>query len=251
MDAVSPILVERAREPQGLKNMWVLSLVVHGVATALLLLLPAPSIEDDPLKNTMTISLNGAIGVRNGGMTSMASRTAEAAPNPEKAPEAPPASKPPEMVLPTKREPLKPAPSKAPTDAKARPMPKAAVATQGDARVETHTTGLGFGLATGGGGGTSGTLDVSDFCCPDYISTMQTLIIRNWDQNQSVAGQSRIQFTVQRDGRLTDIRMVQSSGYFALDRAAQSAIAMTRLPPLPAQFPNQTLTVLFNFNYQR
>ena len=51
MDAVSPILVERAREPQGLRNMWILSLVVHGVATVMLLMMPTPSLEDDSLKN--------------------------------------------------------------------------------------------------------------------------------------------------------------------------------------------------------
>ena len=31
MDAVSPILIERAQEPQGLRNMVVVSLVVHAV----------------------------------------------------------------------------------------------------------------------------------------------------------------------------------------------------------------------------
>lgn len=251
MDAVSPILAERAREPQGLRNMWILSLVVHGVATAMLLMMPAPSLEDDSLKNAMTISLGGAQGVRTGGMTNMSDRTAEASPAPEKAPPAPPAAKVPEMVLPTKKEPLKPTPSKAQNDAKARPMPKAAEASQGDARIETGTRGAGFGLSTGGGGAT-GFLDVANFCCPDYLSTMISLIQRNWSSKQNVAGLTRIKYTIQRDGRLTDIQLEQSSGYFALDQAAQRAIVLTRqLPPLPAQFPEPTLTVHLNFPYER
>ena len=252
MDAVSPILVERAREPQGLKNMWVLSLVVHGVAAALLLLMPAPSIEDDPLKNAMTISLGGAPGVHNGGMTQVSARTTEASPNPEKAPEAPPAAKAPEMVLPTKKELPKPAATKAPADSKARPVPKALEATQGDARIETGARGAGFGLATGGGTGASGYLDVANFCCPDYLSTMIQLIQRNWNAKQNVTGITRIKYTIQRDGRLTDIQLEQSSGYFALDQTAQRALILTRqLPPLPAQFPESTLTVHLNFSYER
>jgi TonB family protein len=252
VDAVSPILVERAREPQGLRNMWILSLVVHGVATTMLLMMPTPSLEDDSLKNAMTISLGGAPGVRNGGMTNVSGRTAEASPNPEKAPLAPPASKPPEMVLPTKKEPLKPAPAKAPVDTKARPVPKALEATQGDARIDTGARGAGFGLTTGGGAGATGYLDVANFCCPEYLSTMIQLIQRNWNAKQNVAGITRIKYTIQRDGRLTDIQLEQSSGYFALDQTAQRALILTRqLPPLPAQFPESTLTVHLNFSYER
>jgi TonB family protein len=67
-----------------------------------------------------------------------------------------------------------------------------------------------------------------------------------------VAGLTRIKYTIQRDGRLTDIQLEQSSGYFALDQAAQRAIVLTRqLPPLPAQFPEPTLTVHLNFPYER
>jgi TonB family protein len=245
VDAVSPILAERAREPRGLRNMWMLSLVVHGVAAAMLLMMPAPSPEDDSLKNVMTISLGGAPGERTGGMTNIAARTAEASPAAEKAPPAPPAAKAPEMVLPTKKEPLKPTPSKA------RPVPKALEATQGDARIETTAKGAGFGLSTGGSGAT-GYLDVANFCCPDYLSTMIQLIQRNWNGKQNVAGITRIKYTIQRDGRLTDVQLEQSSGYFALDQAAQRALILTRqLPPLPAQFPESTLTVHLNFSYER
>ena len=251
MDAVTPILVERAREPRGLRNMVVLSLIVHAVATAMLLMMPAPSMQDDSLKNAMTISLGGAPGPRNGGMTNMSARAAEAAPQATKIPDAPAATKVPEMVLPTKKEPLKPTPSKASTGARARTVPKAAEATQGDARIDTRAKGVGFGLTTGGGGAT-GFLDVANFCCPDYLATMIQLIQRNWDSKQNVSGLTRIKYTIQRDGRLTDVQLEQSSGYFALDQTAQRAIVLTRqLPPLPAQFPEPTLTVHLNFPYER
>jgi TonB family protein len=48
------------------------------------------------------------------------------------------------------------------------------------------------------------------------------------------------------------VQLEQSSGYFALDQAAQRALLSTRqLPPLPAQFPETTLTVHLNFSYER
>jgi TonB family protein len=183
-------------------------------------------------------------------MTNMRARTAEASPAPEKAPPAPPAAKVPEMVLPTKKEPLKPTPSKG-TEARVKPVPKALEATQGDARIETSARGAGFGLSTGGSGAT-GYLDVANFCCPEYLSTMIQLIQRNWNGKQNVPGITRIKYTIQRDGRLTDVQLEQSSGYFALDQAAQRALLSTRqLPPLPAQFPETTLTVHLNFSYER
>ena len=60
MDAVSPILVDRAREPQGLRTTVVVSLVVHGVV-ALILLFGPPLVPIDTTPHTvMTISLGGA-----------------------------------------------------------------------------------------------------------------------------------------------------------------------------------------------
>ncbi len=64
MDAVSPILVDRAREPQGLRMTVVVSLVVHGVV-ALILLFGPPLVPVDTTPQTvMTISLGGATGPR-------------------------------------------------------------------------------------------------------------------------------------------------------------------------------------------
>ena len=39
--------------------------------------------------------------------------------------------------------------------------------------------------------------------------------------------------------------------FVALDYAAQRALLLTRLPELPAQFPNPSLTVHVTFQYQR
>ena len=61
-----------------------------------------------------------------------------------------------------------------------------------------------------------------------------------------------MKFTIQRDGTLTDVAVEQSSGNRALDLAASARCCLTRqLPPLPAAYPNPTLTVHLTFEYQR
>jgi TonB family protein len=254
MDAVSPILVDRAREPEGLRRMITISLAVHVVATAVLLFMPAPMLRDDTPKEVMTISLGGPPGPRQGGMTTMGGQAKEAAPLTSKPIEAPAASKAPEMILPknvTRPEKSRPTPKQAETSSRTRPAPTATEAQTGTTALDTGAKGAGFGL-TSGGGGTSGYLDVQNFCCPDYLTTMIQLIQQNWSGKQSVAGQTLMKFTIQRDGRLTNVQMERSSGYFALDQTSQRALLLTRqLPPLPQAFTEPTLTVHLNFQYER
>lgn len=253
MDAVSPILIERAQEPQGLRNMVVVSLVVHAVVATLIVVSPRPSLQAPP-STVMTISLSAG-QVNSGGLTPMSGRAAEAArPDEKPTPVAAPAPKPAEMVMPTSKAkaPPKVTQKKAPDDAKGKLVPKAAEASRGDARVDTGLKTTGFGLSTGGGGGTSGYLDVQNFCCPDYLATMIQLIQRNWNGRQSTPGSTLMKFTIQRDGRLTDVELERSSGYFALDQTAQRSLLVTRqLPPLPGAFPEPSLTVHLTFQYER
>jgi TonB family protein len=251
MDAVTPILVDRSREPQGLRTMIALSLVAHALLMVAILVMPRPGIRDTAPREVMTISLGGAPGPRNGGMTPMSGAPREAASEPKPVPAAPPAPKPPEMVMPRKdAKPPKAVSKSAPDNAHGRTVAKAVEATTGDARVDTGAKGPGFGLTTGGGG-TGGYLDVANFCCPEYLGTMLQLIQRNWSSKQQVPGETLVKFTIQRDGRLTDIQLERSSGYFVLDQTAQRALVVTRqLPPLPTAFTEPTLTVHLIFRYE-
>ena len=111
--------------------------------------------------------------------------------------------------------------------------------------------GQGFGLSTGGGPGSGSSLDVDDFCCPGYLSTMIDTIRRGWNQSQGASGQCVIKFTIQRDGQIVNPSIEKSSGLDLLNFAALRAVLTTKtLPPLPAEFPNPTLTVHLNFQYQ-
>jgi TonB family protein len=81
---------------------------------------------------------------------------------------------------------------------------------------------------------------------------MVNRIRANWNQQAEVAGVVIILFTIQRDGSLTNATVEKSSNYTTLDISALRAVMATRqLTPLPAGFPNPSLTVHLNFNYTR
>ena len=116
---------------------------------------------------------------------------------------------------------------------------------------QTAGKGQGFGLSAGGGG-TGGYLDVANLCCPDNLATMIELINRNWNSKQGAEGSSLVKFVSERDGQITNVQVERSSGVAALDYFSQRSLALTRqLPPLPAAYTGERLTVHLSMDYVR
>jgi TonB family protein len=257
-EAVSDILQQRARPHGGLARTLPVSIGGHLLLLMTLALLPHDWHEPVESRTVMTISLGGTPGPRTGGMTAIGGRAVQevAPPQTKPQPPAPPAPKPPEMVLPQEKARARTTPPPKVTrpadQARARRPAFGTEIQEGNARAETGARGNNFGLTTGGGSGTGGYLDVGNFCCPEYLSTMLELIQHNWNGQQSVSGQAQVKFTIRRDGTLVNIELEKPSGYFALDREAQRAVLVTKkLPALPRQFPEDHLTVHLIFQYQR
>jgi TonB family protein len=263
---VTDLLRDRSQETSGFQRMMALSIAVHALFFAAFFVAPDAWLSQgatEPPPSIMTISLNGGGDEpRNGGLTAMGGRPVQLQTPPEevKRPEAvrPPAAKAPEMTLPTPG--ARPARAsstavkQAPDEARGRTPTKGADASAGSTTAVTGARGQGFGLSTGGGPGTGVTLDVGDFCCPEYLATMIDRIKANWNPRQSASAQTfvKIKFTIRRDGIIQDPSVETSSGYPLLDFEAQRAVTFTRqLPALPGAFPNATLTVHLNFEYQR
>jgi TonB family protein len=253
MTEVTDVLVARMREPDALGRTLGWSAGAHLALVIFLVFMPQSwlgHIDEGP-RTVMTISLGGAPGPRAGGMTPMGGRTIqETAVEPPKV-ETAPAPKPPPMTLPTKNQRIQPRPKRAAQDATARKPTTGDVPREGSTRTETGARGQGFGLTTGGGGGTGATLDVGNFCCPEYLEQMMQLIQRNWSSNQSLTGTTVMKFTIERSGTINNVQIERPSGFVALDLAAQRALLLTRLPELPVAFPNPTLTVHMRFEYQQ
>jgi protein TonB len=258
MEPVTSVLIERSHDSEGLRKMVGVSLILHvlaGVAIfAAPLLWPSPQAQD--VTPIMTISLgSGAPGPMTGGANPMAGRPVQTT-EPAKKPEAvrPPAERTPEMTLPVpKGKPLPKTPPKTEVEEGRGHTPaRGAEVRPGSAFGETGAQGAGFGLSTGGVGGGGSYLDVSNFCCPDYLTMMIARIQSNWTAQQGIEADVMIKFTVERDGTLADIAVEQSSNYFSLDTTAQRAVARTaKLPPLPAAYTGDQLTVHLKFEYRR
>src|SRR5690606_21407391 len=118
------------------------------------------------------------------------------------------------------------------------------------ARVDTGAITAGDGLSLGSSG-TGGETNLANFCCPQYIQAMSAAIRRTWKQQQGVAGMNVVRFTIERDGRVTDVQLVQPSGIYALDRASQAAMLNARMPALPAEFTEPRLIVRLEFEYKQ
>jgi len=263
MSDVTDVLRDRMQTPAGLQRMLTVSVAVHLALAAALLFSPNGLLKRrsaaPPI--VMTISLGGGgVGPENGGMTTMGGRPVQTAVPPEELPKRepvrPPAAKAPDMTVPLPNsKPVKAAPAprvkQAPDDARGRTPTRGAQTSAGSTVADTGVRGQGFGLSTGGGVGSGSSLDVADFCCPEYITTMIVRIRSAWNQNQGAAGQTLVKFTIQRDGSIQNVAVERASGTTPLDIAAMRAVLQTKsLPPLPDAFPNPTLTVHLNFQYQ-
>lgn len=91
----------------------------------------------------------------------------------------------------------------------------------------------------------------------EYAQSMVNRIRVNWYNNMpqliqtGMKGEVTIRFTIHRDGQITDITILSSSGRPPYDFAAKKAIELSSpLNPLPADFPNATerVTCMFFYN---
>jgi periplasmic protein TonB len=270
MEAVTAVLVDRARESRGLSRMLAGSVALHAIVVAAAVVGPgrwlAGTVSTAP-RVVMNVSLGGAgRGPDVGGANPLGGRpvqqVAAVAPSARPEPMRPPAAKTPAMTLPApaaakkpraklaKAEPPPPEVKAAPEGATGRTPIKGPEEKFGSSFADTGVSGLGLGLATGGAG-TGSSLDVGDFCCPEYLGIMARRIKENWDLRQGVSATTVMRFTILRDGRITDIGVEQSAGY-VLDLTAQRALQRVRqLPALPPAYTSPTLTVYLKFEYLR
>jgi TonB family protein len=255
MDAVSEVLIARADKGDGLLSLVGASALAHVVLVGVFVFVPAAwfGARTEPPETIMLVSLGGPLGPNDGGLETIGRQTFQALSETKKAiePVRPPSAKAPEMVAPTKLPPRKNPPPK--VDAKDPRGAKPTVGKeiqQGTSIAKSNATGMGFGLSSGGGGG-GGHLEVANFCCPEYLQTMAASVKSNWSSQQGAPGRVHLRFVIQRDGRIVDITVEESSGVEALDLYARRALILTKLPPLPSGYDQPALAVHLYFDYTR
>jgi TonB family protein len=86
-----------------------------------------------------------------------------------------------------------------------------------------------------------------------WINHFKNEVYRNWIVPQAAAlgfrGHVDLEFTVERDGAISAIRMLKPSGTVSLDRAAENALRGARLLPLPQDFAPLRVTIQVTFFY--
>ena len=93
----------------------------------------------------------------------------------------------------------------------------------------------------------------------DYAQSMVSRIRVNWYANMpqiirtGMKGVVTIRFTIHRDGRISDVTILQTSGVPPYDQAAKKAIELSSpLKPLPRDFPKpyERVTAMFYYNME-
>ena len=69
------------------------------------------------------------------------------------------------------------------------------------------------------------------------------------DPEQDGVGHVDLEFTVERDGSVTGLKLVKSIGNAALDKASANAILAGRFLPLPSDFAPPRVTMQVSFYY--
>ncbi|HVF62147.1 MAG TPA: TonB family protein [Thermoanaerobaculia bacterium] len=258
--AVDRVLAQRARR-QG-SAPWLAALAaaagLHVLATALFLFLPrvfhqpAPPMEFVPV----TILPAAALGVPN------PRRAAPPPPEPEPAAEEAPAE--PEPAPPDEELPALPAPEpEEPPKRPAREAPAQEPETAPPARRPPGEPGREEGSERGTGesgerrgspgGSRSGTTAFGseivgvdpDFTYGYYLDRLLSLIEAQWQRPSVGDGvEAMIAFTIERDGRVSELEVAKSSGMNAFDLAALRAVQNAApFPRLPASYRKQALGV--------
>lgn len=258
MDAVTIVLLDRARETEAISRTVVLSLAAHAILIAAVVLVSGRFSAPPDDAHVMTISFAGAPGPLQGRSAESAKAVQQVAPpNAKPQTEAPPALAKPEMVEPVKKAPpkpkavAKPEPQKETQQLHGRTPTQGAEVTKGIARTETNSSAqTSTGLGTGGGTG-GATTDYADFCCPEYLQTLSQIIHGNWQQHQGMDGSNVVKFTILRDGTVTNVSIEQTTNQY-LNLASLRALQVTpKLPPLPAAFTGDRLTIHLELDYKR
>lgn len=85
-----------------------------------------------------------------------------------------------------------------------------------------------------------------------YAQIVRDLIARQWSTNgldgASERAPAMVSFDIMRDGSIRNVRVVQSSGNPNIDTTAERAVYQAKLPALPPQVSDNSLSAQFSFS---
>ncbi len=98
-------------------------------------------------------------------------------------------------------------------------------------------------------------LQAVGFKYASYFSKFKRLIENNWNYPRPAAlrgeeGSVRVRFSILKDGTITDIKFLNSSGYPQLDREVKRVLTEIKGYPLPESWKKDRIKIEGNFVYQ-
>ncbi len=246
--ALESVLQKRSSQLAGRldrKRSVLLSAILHLFLLSSLILVPILTHkEPEPIEFTpITIVPVQALGVE---------EPVAAAPRAE----PPPKPKPEPVVSesePDPQQPVLPSPEKKPVTQPERtpqPAPAAEPSRQEsgsgqEALGQRQGSARGSSLGTSAFGAAVGGLDNPDFVYGYYVDQMLAMIGSQWKRPPLGADiEAIIHFRIHSDGHISDVRVLQSSGYNSYDLAGLRAIQLAApFPKLPQSFRHKSLGV--------
>lgn len=111
------------------------------------------------------------------------------------------------------------------------------------------------GLEGGAGGGKYIPLDSNDPDLGPYLAYLKERIKKFWDTPEgagTLKGDVGLAFTVERDGRVSQVRVVTSSGYHILDQEVLDAVhRASPFRPIPEEIRDKMLPLIGTFSYNK
>jgi len=93
------------------------------------------------------------------------------------------------------------------------------------------------------------TLEGRPFQFPWYLEEIYRKVARNWRPPSTASLKATVHFRIERNGRVSDAEVHESSGNFLFDQAALRAVeASNPMPPLPGEYGGDWLGVFFDFD---
>ena len=115
---------------------------------------------------------------------------------------------------------------------------------------DSSGVGVGFGPDGYRGGGSG----AGNFPYQWYVQVIKKKLDANWNVTEGFSRRIYAQtaFTINRDGSLTDIEIEETSNNELFDRSARRAVELSGpFPPLPHDFPENSLRVHVRFTVKR
>ncbi|MEL6580676.1 MAG: energy transducer TonB, partial [Cyanobacteria bacterium J06621_12] len=91
---------------------------------------------------------------------------------------------------------------------------------------------------------------LNGFDLSQYLAALERRVKPNWNPNfRQDDRRTVLSFNIQPDGQITELRVSKSSGLADVDRESLEAVQKSApFPPLPSDFPLESLEINFSFN---